>query len=53
VTEIAVESIDELNLSAQLSQSGRLGVGECAVIAAAAVRGIPVAVDDKQAKKTA
>jgi predicted nucleic acid-binding protein len=53
VTEIVVESIDELNLFAQLSQSGRLGVGECVVIAAAAVRGIPVAVDDKQAKKTA
>ncbi len=53
VMEIAVTSMAELNLFAQLSQGGRLGAGECAVIAAASVRGIPVAVDDKRAKKTA
>lgn len=53
VSEIAVTSIAELNLFAQLSRDGRLGAGECAVIAAASVRGILVAIDDKRAKKTA
>lgn len=53
VKEIAVTSIAELNLFAQLSQVGRLGAGECAVIAAATVQGILVAIDDKRASKTA
>lgn len=49
--ETTVTAIDELALFAQLST--RLGEGEAAAIAAAAKRGLHVAVDDRAAKKLA
>jgi predicted nucleic acid-binding protein len=53
LTEIAVDSLPELSTFAELSVSGRLGLGECAAIAAAKHRGLMLAIDDKQAKKAA
>jgi len=51
--ETRVESIEELTLFAQLSQLSRLGLGECAAIAAAVTRTQALAIDDKAARKAA
>lgn len=48
-----VRSAKELEVFANLILDGRLGVGECAVIAAASVRGLPLAIDDKKARQAA
>jgi predicted nucleic acid-binding protein len=53
LSEIVVNSLPELATFAELSASGRLGWGECAAIAAAKHQGLMLAIDDKQAKKTA
>lgn len=49
--ETRVESVEELALFAQLTGNPRLGLGECAAIAAAIARTQPVAIDDKAARK--
>ncbi len=51
--ETRVESIEELALFAELSQNPRLGLGECAAIAAAVTRTQSLAIDDKAARKAA
>lgn len=51
--ESSVDDMRELDVFARLLADGRLGAGECASIAAAAVRGIAVALDDKSAMKRA
>jgi predicted nucleic acid-binding protein len=51
--ETRVESIEELALFAQLSRNPRLGLGECAAIAAAISRTHTLAIDDEAARKTA
>lgn len=51
--ETRVESIEELALFAELSRNLRLGLGECAVIAAAITRTQILAIDDKAARKAA
>lgn len=51
--ETRVESIEELALFAQLSRNPRLGLGECAAIAAAVTRTQRLAIDDKAARKAA
>jgi predicted nucleic acid-binding protein len=53
LVEIVVNSLEELETFAELSTTKRLGSGECAAIAAAAHRGLMLAIDDKQASKTA
>lgn len=51
--ETPVSDVHELDAFARLLADGRLGAGECASNAAAAVRGVPVALDDKTAAKRA
>ena len=51
--ETRVDAIDELALFAQLTENPRLGLGECAAIAAAVIRTQPLAIDDKAARKAA
>lgn len=51
--EMRGESIEELTLFAQLSRNPRLGLGECAAIAAAVTRTQTLAIDDKAARKAA
>ena len=51
--EIRVEAIEELALFAQLTKEPRLGLGECAAIAAAVHRGYVLAIDDKVARRAA
>jgi predicted nucleic acid-binding protein len=51
--EVVVDSLPELSTFADLSASGRLGLGECAAIATAKHRGLILAIDDKQARKAA
>lgn len=53
VVEIRVDDIEELELFARLSKNPRLGIGECAAIAAAAHRSHVLAIDDKAARKAA
>lgn len=51
--EIRVDGEEELKLFAKLIGDGRLGAGESSAIAAACVRGVPVAVDDGRARRRA
>lgn len=51
--ETRVEAVEELALFAQLTQNRRLGLGECAAIAAAVRRGHVLAIDDKVARRAA
>lgn len=51
--EIRVEVLEELGLFAQLTQNQRLGLGECAAIAAAIHRVHVLAIDDKVARRIA
>jgi predicted nucleic acid-binding protein len=53
LSEIIVNSLPELETFAELTSTGRLGLGECAAIAAAKHQGLMLALDDKQAKKVA
>ena len=47
-------SVDSLNpVFVKLSQEGRYGAGECAAIALAVEKNIPIAIDDKRARKAA
>jgi hypothetical protein len=48
-----VETNEEFNIFAQMSQTGQLGSGECAAIAIAAHRNYYLAIDDAQAIKKA
>jgi len=51
---ITVTTVDSLNATfVSLASDGRLGVGECATIAYAIDKTVPVAIDDKQARKAA
>ncbi len=52
LSETRVETLPELDVFAQLTQQG-LGLGECAAITAAGIRGVPLAIDDKTARKRA
>lgn len=49
----AVTDTEALRIFADLTSTGRLGVGECATIAHAIVSGAAVAIDDRQAIKAA
>jgi hypothetical protein len=51
--EIPVTGPEELELFAELSASGRLGAGECSAMAVAVCRKLPLAIDDKAARKRA
>ncbi len=51
--EIQVTDPKELQVFGQLHGAKRLGAGECSAIAVAANRGLPLAVDDKRARKEA
>jgi len=51
--EIRVEAVEELALFAQLTENRRLGLGECAAIAAAVHRRHVLAIDDKVARRAA
>lgn len=53
LVETRVESMEEIVLFAQLTKNPRLGLGECAAIAAAVTRTQPLAIDDKAARKAA
>lgn len=52
-TEINVTNPEELDLFAELTASGRLGAGECSALAVAVCQKLPVALDDKAARKRA
>ena len=49
VVEVALTSEEELELFAELTTSGRLGVGECSAIACAICREHALAMDDRRA----
>jgi len=53
IEETRIESIEELALFAQLVSNPRLGLGECAAIAAAVKRDQALAIDDKAARNVA
>lgn len=53
IEESPVTDIQELALFATLEASGQLGLGECASIAAAHERALPLAIDDLVASKKA
>jgi predicted nucleic acid-binding protein len=53
LVETRVESMAEIALFAQLTKNPRLGLGECAAVAAAVTRTQPLAIDDKAARKAA
>lgn len=53
IEETDVRDPDEVSMFVQLSREYGLGVGECSAIAAAVLRGIPLAIDDKQAQRRA
>lgn len=53
LTEIRIDSVDELNSFAQLVAMKTLGEGECSAIAAAKHRSLPLAIDDQRARKKA
>lgn len=56
IVEVVLTSDEELELFAELSSSGRLGMGECSAIACAVHRAQTLAMDDRraisQARKT-
>src|SRR5581483_9763052 len=50
ITEVAVATVEELGIFADLINSPkRLGIGECAAMAAAVHRGVSIAIDDRVA----
>jgi hypothetical protein len=49
LTQVALTSEDELEAFAQLTDSGRFGVGECSAIACVVCRGHALAIDDRRA----
>lgn len=49
VVEVSLSSDKELELFAELSSSGRLGMGECSAIACAIYRACTLAIDDRRA----
>lgn len=49
VEEVELDSDEEVELFAQLTESGRIGVGECSAIACAVCRGHSLAIDDRRA----
>ncbi|MEX0714751.1 MAG: hypothetical protein WD278_20615 [Pirellulales bacterium] len=51
--EIQVTDPAEVQAFSQLNASKRLGAGECSAIAVAANRRLPLAIDDKRARKEA
>jgi predicted nucleic acid-binding protein len=51
--EIKVTDPVEVSAFATLQGTGRIGVGECSAIAVVANRGLPIALDDKRARKEA
>ena len=51
--ESTVSEPNELEVFAELTASGRLGAGECSAIAFAVCRQLPLAMDDKAARKRA
>lgn len=53
ITEISLTDAQEVEMFARLTESGRLGNGECSAIAVAACRHLPLAMDDKAARRSA
>ncbi len=53
VSETRVSSDAEIAVFAEFQKEQRLGIGECSALAAGYVRGFPVAIDDKAARKHA
>ena len=53
IIEQRLSTPDEVKLFGELSQSGRLGVGECSAISCAIHGGHKLAIDDKQAAQKA
>lgn len=53
LNEIQVTDPTELQAFGQLNASKRLGAGECSAIAIASNRQLPLAIDDKRARKEA
>jgi predicted nucleic acid-binding protein len=51
LTQLTVNTLEELQIFAALTLERRLGPGECAAIAAAVCRGCGVAIDDRAAIK--
>ena len=51
--EITVIDTRELDVFVELSRSGRLGAGECSAMSVAVCRTLPLAIDDKTARKRA
>lgn len=51
LSEIDVDGPPELETFGRLSETGRLGSGECSAIACAHHRGFVLAIDDRQARK--
>jgi predicted nucleic acid-binding protein len=51
--EMSVTDPLEVEMFVDLSSSGRLGAGECSAIAVATCRSLPLAVDDKAARRRA
>jgi predicted nucleic acid-binding protein len=51
IEEIRVEHPIALECFAKLASSGRLGLGECSAIAEASRRHVPVAIDDRAARR--
>lgn len=53
ITELKVDSPEELSIFATLVAIKSLGEGECSAIAVAIHRSIPLAIDDRRARKKA
>ena len=53
ITQIALSDPDELETFSRLTESQRLGVGECSAIACAACNGHALAIDDRRAIREA
>lgn len=53
VEEITLDTTDELVLYARLTQTGRIGLGECSAISYASTRGCVLAIDDRRATREA
>ncbi len=53
IEESPVTALNEIEVFARLAASNRLGLGECASIAAASERSLVLAIDDKRAKREA
>lgn len=51
--EAAVHAAEELAVFSEFIRTHRLGMGECAALAVAIIRGVPIAIDDRVARAKA